>query len=71
MLPFRNEPCSVVQVVEAVAALKNIEYGEIVCATHENTLRCFGLDLNEDVKQKSMFVRLSHRFESLPWGHEE
>jgi TatD DNase family protein len=42
----RNEPVSIVNVIEAIAKLKNVPIKEIVEATWKNTLEALGLDQN-------------------------
>ena len=39
----RNEPCTIVQVVEVLAALKGVTKEEISRVSYENTLKMFGL----------------------------
>ena len=39
----RNEPCTIVQVVEVIAALKGISCEEVCSAAWANTLKMFGL----------------------------
>ena len=39
----RNEPCTIVQVVEVIAALKGITTREVSDMTYANTLRMFNI----------------------------
>ena len=39
----RNEPCTIVQVVEVIAALKGITTREVSDSAYANTLRMFNL----------------------------
>ena len=41
----RSEPCHIVQIVEIIAALKEVEPNEVADAAWANSLRLFKLDL--------------------------
>ena len=43
----RNEPCTIVQVVEVIAALKGLTTQEVAQISYENTMRMFGLTENQ------------------------
>ena len=46
----RGEPCTIVQVVECIAALKEISHEEVAKSTYNNTIRCFNLNNQNEFK---------------------
>jgi TatD DNase family protein len=43
MVKERNEPCTMIQVLEAVAAIKEMDQKELAEAAWENTMKMFNL----------------------------
>lgn len=43
MVKERNEPCTMIQVLEAVAAIKEVDEKELAEAAWENTMKMFNL----------------------------
>ena len=39
----RNEPCSIIQVLEVISKIKNVDKKELSDICYKNSLDCFGL----------------------------
>ena len=47
----RNEPCTIVQVIEVIAALKGLTTKEVAEISYENTIKMFNLANNHGTSQ--------------------